>query len=177
MLSDYPLLTNEPLAKYTAARLGGPADWLYVARESNEPLIAVVAAAWAEDVPVRVIGGGANVLVSDEGVRGLVVVNRVSKLAFKDETVTVTAGTSLTVLARKCAARGLAGFEWAVSVPGTVGGAVVNNAGAHGGDMAGCLRSAVVIDAEAGTQVLTVDDLAYEYRASSLKRREIGAFW
>ena len=153
-LSVYPLLENEPLAKYTAARLGGPADLLYVARESNEALIAVVEAAWAEGVPVRVIGGGANVLVSDEGVRGLVVVNRVGKMAFRDETVTVTAGTSLSVLARKCAARGLAGFEWAVSVPGTVGGAVVNNAGAHGGDLAGCLRSAVVIDAEAGTQLL-----------------------
>ncbi len=172
MLSDYPLLTNEPLAKYTAARLGGPADLLYVARESNEALTAVVAAAWAEGIPVRVIGGGANVLVSDEGVRGLVVVNRVSKMAFNDATVTVTAGTSLTILARKCAARGLAGFEWAVSVPGTVGGAVVNNAGAHGGDMASCLRSAVVIDAEGGTQLLTAGDLAYEYRSSLLKHRE-----
>ncbi len=171
MLNDYPLLKNEPLAKYTAARLGGPADLLYVARELNEALISVVGAAWAENVPVRVIGGGANVLVSDEGVRGLVVVNRVSKMAFSDTNVTVSAGTSLTVLARKCAARGLAGFEWAVSVPGTVGGAVVNNAGAHGGDMAGCLRSAVVIDAEAGTRLLAADDLAYEYRSSSLKRR------
>ncbi len=171
MLTDFPLLKDEPLAKYTAARLGGPADWLYVARESNEALIAVVGAAWAESVPVRVIGGGANVLVSDDGVRGLVVVNRVGKMAFTDANVTVTAGTSLSVLARKCAARGLAGFEWAVSVPGTVGGAVVNNAGAHGGDLAGCLRSAVVIDAEAGTQLLEVADLAYEYRASSLKRR------
>ena len=171
MLTDFPLLKDEPLAKYTAARLGGPADWLYVARESNEALIAVVGAAWAESVPVRVIGGGANVLVSDDGVRGLVVVNRVGKMAFTDANVTVTAGTSLSVLARKCAARGLAGFEWAVSVPGTVGGAVVNNAGAHGGDLAGCLRSAVVIDAEAGTQLLEVADFAYEYRASSLKRR------
>lgn len=170
--SDFPFLKDEPLAKYTAARLGGPADLLYVARESNETLIAVVSAAWAEGVPVRVIGGGANVLVSDEGVRGLVVVNRVGKMAFNDVNVTVTAGMSLTVLARKCAAHGLAGFAWAVSVPGTVGGAVVNNAGAHGGDMAGCLRSAALVDAENGTQVLTNADLAYAYRSSSLKRRE-----
>lgn len=171
MLIDYPLLQNEPLAKYTAARLGGPADWLYIARDSNEQLSAVVSAAWAENVPVRVLGGGANVLVSDAGVRGLVVINRVGKAAFNDTSVTVTAGMSLTVLARKCAQQGLSGFEWAVSVPGTVGGAVVNNAGAHGGDMAGCLRSAALVDAESGTQVLTNADLAYEYRSSSLKAR------
>jgi len=171
MLSNFPLLHNEPLAKYTAARMGGAADLLYIARDSNEQLCEVVAAAWAENVPVRVLGGGANVLVSDSGVRGLVVINRVSKAAYNDTSVTVTAGMSLGVLARKCAAQGLSGFEWAVSVPGTVGGAVVNNAGAHGGDMAGCLRSAALIDAENGTQVLTNGDLAYEYRSSSLKAR------
>ena len=172
MLSDYPLMKNEPLSKYTAARLGGAADFLYIARESNEKLIEVVSAAWSENIPVRVLGGGANVLVSDAGFRGLIVINRVGKAAFKDTSVTVTAGMSLTVLARKCASQGLSGFEWAVSVPGTVGGAVVNNAGAHGGDMASCLRSAALVDAEKGTQMLTHDDLAYEYRSSALKRRE-----
>jgi UDP-N-acetylmuramate dehydrogenase len=130
-----------------------------------------VRAAWAERVPVRVLGGGANVLVSDSGFRGLIVVNRVGKAAFNDVHVTVTAGMSLTVLARKCASQGLTGFEWAVSIPGTVGGAVVNNAGAHGGDMAGCLLSAALVDAKRGTQGLTRDDLAYQYRSSSLKAR------
>ena len=172
MLEQFPLLRDEPLAKYTAARLGGAADYLYIARESNEKLIEVVSAAWAEGIPVRVLGGGANVLVSDAGVRGLVVINRVGKAAFNDLNVTVTAGMSLTVLARKCASKGLAGFEWAVSIPGTVGGAVVNNAGAHGGDMAGCLRAAALVDAERGTQMLTNADLAYDYRSSSLKARE-----
>lgn len=172
MLTNFLLLQNEPLSKYTAARLGGAADWLFIARESNEQLVEVVGAAWAEGIAVRVLGGGANVLVSDAGFRGLVVINRVGKAAFRETTVTVTAGMSLSVLARKCAAKGLSGFEWAVSVPGTVGGAVVNNAGAHGGDMAGCLRSAALVDAERGTQVLTSADLAYDYRASSLKARE-----
>lgn len=171
MLTDYPLLTNEPLAKYTAARLGGTADYLYVARESNEQLAEVVSAAWAENIPVRVLGGGANVLVSDAGVRGLVVINRVAKAAFKDDnTVVVTGGMSLTILARKCAQQGISGFEWAVSVPGTVGGAVVNNAGAHGGDMASSVRSAVIIDPQ-GTHIFTTADLAYEYRTSALKAR------
>lgn len=165
------LLRAEPLAKYTAARLGGPADWVYIARESNETLIEVVSAAWAAGIPTRVLGGGANVLVADRGFRGLVVINHVDGVAFAGERIEACAGAALTTLARRAAARGLAGFEWAASVPGTVGGAVVNNAGAHGGDMAANVVSVELIDAVAGRAVLTPPDLAYGYRASSLKAR------
>ncbi|HYO87776.1 MAG TPA: UDP-N-acetylmuramate dehydrogenase [Candidatus Limnocylindrales bacterium] len=165
------LLSNEPMSKHTAVRLGGPADWLYTARESSDELAAVVGAAWVANVPVRVLGGGANVLVSDAGVRGLIVLNHVTSVEFQGERVRVSAGHSLTTLARKCAARGLAGFEWAASVPGTLGGAVVNNAGAHGGDMAGNLESADVLDAERGRITLTLNDLAFGYRTSVLKAR------
>ena len=165
------LLQNEPLAKYTAARLGGPAEWLYIAKQSNEELTEIVSAAWAGNMPVRVLGGGSNVLVSDKGVSGLVIINHVLTLTFEGQIVTVSAGHGLTALARKCASHGLAGLEWAASVPGTVGGAVVNNAGAHGGDMAGCVKRVELVDAERGRQTLTVDDLAYDYRHSSLKAR------
>lgn len=165
------LLHDEPLAKYTAARLGGPADWLYVARQSNEELSEIVAAAWAADVPVRVLGGGSNVLVSDKGARGLVIIDGVKQLTFDGLTATASAGYGLITLARKCALQGMAGLEWAGSVPGTVGGAVVNNAGAHGGDMAGVVQQVELVDAERGRQTLTLDDLRYGYRASSLKAR------
>lgn len=165
------LLRDEPLAKYTAARLGGAADFVYVARESTREVSDIVQAAWKQNIPVRVLGGGANVLVSDHGFRGLVVINKVSEAAFKESQVVVTSGYSLTILARKCASRGLAGFEWAASVPGTVGGAVVNNAGAHGGDMASNLHTATICDAEKGVQVLTKADLAFAYRSSVLKHR------
>ena len=161
---------SEPLAKYTAARLGGNADFLYIAHDSNAELIAVIQAAWADDMPTRVLGGGANVLVSDAGVRGLVIINRVSQIAFQDRIAHVTGGVSLTVLARKCAALGLSGFEWAVGVPGTIGGAVVNNAGAHGGDMASNLIDADLVTPD-GEVTLTNADLAYAYRESALKRR------
>ncbi len=165
------LLRDEPLAKYTAARLGGAADFVYVARESTREVSDIVQAAWKQNIAVRVLGGGANVLVSDHGFRGLVVINKVSEAAFKESQVVVTSGYSLTILARKCASRGLAGFEWAASVPGTVGGAVVNNAGAHGGDMASNLHTATICDAEKGVQVLTKADLAFAYRSSALKHR------
>lgn len=167
------LLRHEPLAKYTAARLGGPADLLYRARESLEELAAVVRAAWTDGVPVRVLGGGANVLVSDDGVPGLVVINHVSHIDIgEDCSVTAASGTSLTILARRCAAAGLTGFEWAISVPGTVGGAVVNNAGAHGGDLAASVRQVLVLEPDSDQpRTMSPADLAYGYRTSSLKAR------
>ncbi len=168
------LLRDEPLAKYTAARMGGPADWVYVARESLDELIEVVTTAWAEDLPVHILGGGANVLVSDKGIRGLVVINHVQEMTFghwhHGRNVSATSGTSLKVLAQKCKSKGIGGLEWAVSVPGTVGGAVVNNAGAHGGDMAQVIADAVVLE-PTGPTLMTNEALHYAYRYSSLKAR------
>lgn len=169
------LMRSEPLARYTAARLGGPADWLYIARDSAEELVSVVSAAWEQGVPVRLLGGGANILVSDRGIRGLVVINDVTELTFGDwhegRNLSATSGVGLTILARKCQSHGLSGMEWAVSVPGTVGGAVVNNAGAHGSDMAAVVRDVVLFEAARGVQILSLDELAYDYRYSSLKAR------
>lgn len=166
------LLRDEPLAKYTAARLGGPADMLYVARESNELMAGVVQTAWQNNIPVRVIGGGANVLIADEGLRGLVVVNQIKHMAFVGHTIHTTAGIGLTTLANRCASHGLTGFEWAISVPGTLGGAVVNNAGAHDGDMSDSVQTITLIDAQNGRQTWNVTDLQYNYRHSVLKARE-----
>ncbi len=169
------LLRHEPMSRHTVARLGGPADYLYVARESTDELVEVAMNAWSDEIPLRVLGGGANVLVSDDGVRGLVLIDDVDEVTFGDwhdgRNVAATGGTGLAVLARKCQAQGLAGLEWAVSVPGKVGGAVVNNAGAHGGDMKFNLCEAVVLDQARGVQLMTTEDLAYSYRTSSLKAR------
>ncbi|MFW5708717.1 MAG: FAD-binding protein [Chloroflexota bacterium] len=99
------LLADEPLAKYTAARIGGAADLLYLARESLDQLAEVVYWGWQQGIPVRVIGGGANILVSDRGVRGLVVVNRVNQIEFGSwhggRTVSASGGTSLSVFANR----------------------------------------------------------------------------
>lgn len=165
------LTRDMPLARFTAARLGGPADWLYIARGDSEELISVVRAAWSDGLPVRVIGGGANVLVSDSGFRGLIVVNKIARIEPAGENLLrVSAGTPLTHLARECATRGLRGFEWAVAVPGTVGGAVINNAGAHGGAMTDTVVEATVVELDAG-RVWPHADLAYDYRHSALKAR------
>jgi UDP-N-acetylmuramate dehydrogenase len=174
--ADLPLLHNEPLAKYTAARIGGLAERLIVVRGSTHLLVETMRRAWAHHVPVRVIGGGANILVSDAGVPGLVIVNHVSDFSIQNQTgsldlahITVSAGTTLTVLARRLAVLGI-DFAWAASIPGTVGGAVVNNAGAHGGDMASDLISVQVVT-PGGEAVYPVDYLGYGYRTSRLKAR------
>lgn len=168
------LQSDIPLAKYTAARLGGPAEWLYVAKNSVEELARVVQTSWQDGMPVTILGGGANVLISDAGVRGLVVINRVADVQFgawhDGRTVSASSGTGLLRLARACVSQGIAGMEWAVGVPGTVGGAVVNNAGAHGADMSDSVAEVVVLE-PSGPKLYTHADLDYAYRHSSLKAR------
>ncbi len=166
------LKLNEPLSRYTAARLGGPADAL-VSVDSVELLADVMRHAWDQQWSVRILGGGANVLISDQGFRGLVVINASKKIRINDDgLITAESGAVMTHIARLTMSKGLAGFEWAVSVPGTLGGGIVNNAGAHGSDMAATLRCAEVIFPGAPVETWPVERLAYGYRSSALKGRQ-----
>lgn len=165
------LRRDEPMARYTVARLGGPADALVTVRSRDE-LADAVALAVEAGLPWRVLGGGANVLVADRGVRGLVIVNHAREATLADDgQVWAESGMSFSTLARKAAARGLSGLEWAVNVPGSVGGAVVNNAGAHGGDVAQLLVHADLLDCAQGRAIVrwTPEQMQYDYRASALK--------
>ncbi len=161
---------DEPLSRYTVARLGGPADVLIETR-TTEMLVRAASLCWENDIPARVIGGGANVLFSDSGYRGAILVNSARRLSFDGESGEVRAesGVGLAYLARESVARGLAGFEWAISVPGTLGGGIVNNAGAHGSDIAASLRTIAIL-LENGQFYWPVERLDYRYRESSLKR-------
>jgi UDP-N-acetylmuramate dehydrogenase len=139
--------------------------------ESREDLVEAVQTAQAQGAPWRVLGSGSNVLVSDAGVRGWIIVNRARQVVFQPHNrVHAEAGANLSSLARNCIARGWAGLEWAVSVPGTVGGAVVGNAGAHGGDVAGVLQSAAVLEPDGEIVEWPVENFEYSYRDSVLKR-------
>ncbi|HJO33712.1 MAG TPA: UDP-N-acetylmuramate--L-alanine ligase [Anaerolineales bacterium] len=164
---------HEPLARYTSARIGGPADHFIQARSANE-LAAAVQAGWKAGMPVVVFGAGSNVLVSDCGIRGLVVHNQARKVEFVENgagllRVRAESGAALAALARMCVARGAAGLEWAISVPGTVGGAVIGNAGAHGGDVAGTIFLADILQRGKGTKSWPVEALQLDYRTSRLK--------
>jgi UDP-N-acetylmuramate dehydrogenase len=164
---------NQPLARYTALRIGGPAE-LLVLVDSVSTLRQAVMLAWECQVPCQILGGGSNVLVSDEGVGGLTVLNRARAVAFERLQVRVESGASLSTVARQCVARGLAGLEWAATIPGTVGGAVVGNAGAWGGDVAGTLIQATVLEPGGIVAEWPAERFEYGYRTSALKQRPPG---
>jgi len=175
------LQRNAPLARYSAARLGGPADALVEARSSQE-LVQIISLCWRNHIPFVILGGGSNVLISGTGVRGLVVLNKARQVRFDEHTdppkVWAESGANFGVLARQAAVRGLAGLEWAAGIPGTLGGAVVGNAGAHGGDIAGNLLLAEILHRKKTNhgeayqqQAWMTDRLEYSYRNSILKRQ------
>ncbi len=161
---------DEPLAPYTAMRVGGPADLLIVCRTTEE-VVEAVGRARAAGVPWRVLGGGCNVLVSDAGVRGLVVLHRADRTRIEAKgTVWAEAGAPMAALARETAARGLAGLEWAAGLPGTVGGAVVGNAGAFGGDVASVLQSLTLLEPDGRVTEQPAAWMEFAYRESRIKR-------
>jgi len=167
---------NVSLAPYTSARIGGPADVL-IAAESADELARIVKLLNKEHLEYIILGGGSNVLVSDKGVRGVVVLNRAKGVRFHNgaqPSVTVESGVIFSNLANRCASKGLAGLEWAATVPGTVGGAVYGNAGAFGGDVASSLLWAELLT-ENGREKFFAEQLGYGYRTSILKRGELDA--
>ncbi len=165
------LQENAALAPYTSARIGGPADALLVVKSADE-LAETVTRLWEMQAPYVILGGGSNVLVSDRGVRGVVILNRAKAVRFETgehPTVWAESGVVFSNLANRAAELGLAGLEWAAAVPGTVGGAVYGNAGAFDGDVAGSLISAEILTVH-GRERWPVEKMEYGYRASALKR-------
>lgn len=175
------LQTGVILARFTAARLGGAAD-AFVEVKSVDDLVQAVKICWEHDIPFTLLGGGSNVLVSDLGVRGLVVLNKAKRIRFDEmsqfPTVWAESGANLGLVARQAAQHGLSGLEWAAGIPGTIGGAVVGNAGAHGENMAGNLILAEILHREhidAGDifrfEEWPVEKFSYKYRSSILKQQ------
>ena len=167
---------NVSLAPYTSARIGGPADILITA-ESADELARIIKVLQKLDFDTLMLGGGSNILVSDKGVRGVVVLNRAKAVRFHnadEPSVTVESGVIFSNLANRCASKGLGGLEWAATVPGTVGGAVYGSAGAFGGDIAGNLVWAELLT-ENGREKFTAEQMGYGYRTSILKRGELDA--
>lgn len=165
------------LGPMTTYRVGGAAA-LFVRITEREQLRAVADAALDSGLPVLVVGRGSNLLVADAGYPGIVVglSDLASTIEIDTSTATVVASASvaLPVLARKTAAAGLGGFEWAVGVPGSVGGAVRMNAGGHGSDMAASVVEVVVFDLHAGVErTLTVAELGLGFRSSSLAAHQV----
>jgi UDP-N-acetylmuramate dehydrogenase len=165
---------NVSLAPYTSARIGGPAD-IFITADTVTELIRVARLLWKHDLPFTILGGGSNVLVSDRGVRGVVLMNRAKGVKFHggdQPSVTAESGVIFSNLANRCASKGLSGIEWAATVPGTIGGAVYGNAGAFGGDMAGNLIATELLTHN-GRETVSVEQMKYAYRSSILKRGDV----
>ena len=166
------LHVNEALARYTTARVGGSAE-LFLTVTTSEELLTAVEMAYSAGVSYFVLGGGSNIIIADSGITGLVVLNRARRVNLRHSgagvVCTAESGANLSALARQCISKGLGGLEWAIGVPGTVGGAVVGNAGAHGADIDGQLLAATVWEPGRGVFVYNREDMKYGYRDSVLK--------
>jgi UDP-N-acetylmuramate dehydrogenase len=164
------------LSRYTTLGTGGPARW-FDRPETVEDLVARLAWAEEEGLPVAVVGLGSNLLVADEGFPGVVfkLDGEIAAAEARDGAVVAGGGAPLAVCLHRARAAELGGLEFVCAIPGTVGGAVWMNAGAYGGDTAGVLRRALVAHAS-GANWLTPDELGLRYRASGLQAGQIVAW-
>lgn len=164
------LLLEEPMAKHTSFRIGGPADVL--AQPGNEAELAELLKRAADHaVPVTLVGNGSNLLVRDKGIRGLVIKlsNLFSSITVAGNVLTFGSGISLAMASKKAASLSLSGLEFAVGIPGTIGGAVYMNAGAYDGEMAKVVTSVQVMDRQGQSSQLKADELDFSYRHTALQ--------
>lgn len=167
------LQQNVVLANYTTARIGGPADAVLIIQSTDE-MVQAVQKLWDMNIHFHLLGNGSNVLVSDTGVRGLVLLNHAHNVHIdaktEPPTALVEAGANLSGVTRQLALRGLSGMEWACGIPGTVGGAAYGNAGANGSDMEHSVILAEILHPTEGRTTWPVEKLEYQYRSSIMKR-------
>lgn len=160
------------LAPLTTLRVGGPADRLATPRTRSE-LLSTLALARDAGAPWFVLGNGSDLVVADRGMRGLVIRNRARALRIEGLTLTADAGAAMAGLVKRCTAEGLAGLEFGISIPGSLGGAVWANAGAHGGEMKDVLVEVEAWDPGDGdVRALAVENCAFAYRESRFKHRQ-----
>jgi UDP-N-acetylmuramate dehydrogenase len=169
------------LAPYTTMKVGGPAEY-FATVSTMEQMIKVARWARAAGIPYYILGGGSNILVADAGVRGLVIYNRCRRVRVDEAPCCVfplddrpflfaESGAAMAGAARTSMAAGLTGLEWAVSVPGTVGGAIVGNAGAHGMEVKDNLWNAMILDENDLVEEVPAGTLDFAYRSSVFKRQ------
>ena len=174
-ISDDQIFMDAPLSDLSTYRVGGPAS-LLIKVEDDSNFSALVRGLVKYPLPVMVIGNGSNVLISDNGFDGLVLKlgDFFETIEIEDTNVIVGAAAKLPIVARETVKFGLTGFEWAVGVPGTIGGAVRMNAGGHGSEMASSLMNATILSLVDGSlSKLSASELQLSYRHSCVKRTDL----
>ena len=176
LLHDYftdRLQQNVSLSNHTNAKVGGIAACLVVENNSNS-LALDAEWLWKNDIPFLVLGSGANVLISSGLLDMVILLNRANKIELlqgdQETIIRAESGSILASVARFAAQNSLSGLEWAYTIPGTLGGAVYGNAGAFGGDMSKSLKMAHILHRQSGRITLSVEEMAYSYRSSAIKR-------
>lgn len=168
--TERALLVNEPMSRHTSFKIGGPADVMALPANEEE-LQKLLSKADAMKVPVTLIGNGSNLLVRDKGIRGLVIKlgNMLCKIEADGERLSFGSGVSLAMASRKAADLGLTGMEFAVGIPGSIGGAVYMNAGAYDGEMSNVVESVRIIELNGEAHLLNADGLGFAYRKTNLQ--------
>lgn len=171
VIPEESIRLEEPMKNHTTFRIGGNAD--YFVSASKEQLTKVLAVAKQDEVPVTIIGNGSNLLVKDGGIRGLVVEigKNMEDIQVHGNCITAGAGALLSKIARAAADAGLSGLEFASGIPGSLGGAVVMNAGAYGGEMKQVLVSAKLLDKDGEEKTLSNEELELSYRHSCIEEK------
>lgn len=167
ILGEENILKNEPMKNHTTFRVGGSADW-FVTPEEEEQVREIVNVLRREKIPYYVMGNGSNLLVGDKGYRGAIiqVYKKMNRIRTTDNVIYAQAGALLSKIAAEALAQGLTGLEFASGIPGTLGGAVMMNAGAYGGEMKQVLKSALALTAEGNFKVLPAEQMELGYRTS-----------
>ena len=168
------LVDNESLTKHTYMRTGGSALFFAEPKDSSE-LSQIIEWAYSKELPVKVIGGGSNLLVSDEGINGLVLSLKYAcrEMNFTGKQVTVGAGVMLPALSKAAAKENLGGLEFAIGIPGTVGGALCNNAGIADGQSFGSLVEEITVLQKTTISKISKSELQFNYRSSNIKNHTI----
>lgn len=173
IIPENRVLIDEPMSKHTTFKIGGPADY-FVSPASPQEIAAVVNAARAEYVPITILGNGSNVLVRDKGIRGLVI--KISRdmgyVRHVENIVVAGAGALLAGVARHAADFGLSGMEFAIGIPGSIGGAVYMNAGAYDGEMKQVVSAVDAVWPDGTIQKFLLKDLEFNYRHSVFQKSD-----
>lgn len=166
---------NELLSQHTTMKIGGPAD-IFIEPSSLENIQKVMTFLKERQIPWRAIGRGSNLLVSDKGIEGVVIKlgSGLDHLTINDSTITVGGGHSLVSLSTLISKKGLSGLEFASGIPGSVGGAVYMNAGAHGSDISKILTKAHVLFEDGSIEWISNDEMEFTYRTSVLQKKRPG---
>lgn len=164
-------MENEPLARHTVFKIGGPARF-FVEAESAEDFIAALKAAFTNNISWLILGAGSNILASDKGFDGVVIRWSGGEVKVNGSKMEIEAPVAMARAASESIKAGLAGFEWAVGIPGTVGGSVRGNAGCFGGEMKDVVESIKILDMSGGgIREMTAGEAAFAYRESIFKKR------